>query len=347
MVVFCLDYSMEHSLQCSAHPQEECKIGMKHLIIAPALLVIALATSVSASHPRTIPVKAAVVMDETGSVLFSQYPNARLAPASTVKLMTAMVVLDSLDPAFVVKISPKAARTKSIQPKLCADEEMTVSDLLHLALMASINPSAVALAEATAGSEQDFAVLMNKKALEIGAHNTLFANASGLPRAGRQYTTARDLILILKKALSYPVIKEILGKKTYIVKTAAGRDIFLENSDDLLWRSDATIIGKTGYTGDARHCFVCSINTDKGSFYAAVLGARSRSSLWKSTLALAEIGLNPGLAAISEKPITARKARRKTIISDAPLQAMQDAGFDAVKFNLGYAPLLRKKIHSN
>ncbi len=263
-----------------------------HLASAIILILLIKAMPATALSPKVIPAKAAIVIDGSGAVLYAKYPDAKLAPASTVKLITAMVAIDNLDPARMVKISANAAKVRSIQPRLHADDEMTVSDLLHLALMMSINGAAVALAETTAGSEQDFVALMNRKAKELGANNTLFANASGLPK-GAQYTTASDLVLIMKTALSYPLIREILGTKFYLFKTTEGREVFLENSNDLLWQQDNVIGGKTGYTGNARHCFVCAINTEKGPLYTAVLGARSRSSLWRSTLLLEKIGAHP------------------------------------------------------
>lgn len=268
------------------------------------------AQPIAALPQKTIPAKAAVVMDPSGAVVYAKYPNAKLAPASTVKLITAMVVIDNLDPGYSVKISGNAGKTRSIQPRLHPDEELTVSELLHLALMKSINSAAVALAEATAGSEQDFVILMNRKAKELGANSTLFANASGLPK-GNQYSTASDLALIMRTALTYPLIREILHKKVYMIRTAGGRDIFLENSNDLLWQTDTMIGGKTGYTGNARHCFVGAINTEKGTCITAVLGARSRSSLWKSALMLAAIGMNPALAYGIEQPRRTRQTARK------------------------------------
>jgi D-alanyl-D-alanine carboxypeptidase (penicillin-binding protein 5/6) len=280
---------------------------------------------------QRIPAKAAVVMDDSGAVLFSKFPNAKLAPASTVKLVTAMVAIDSLDPSKTVRISQKAGNVRSIKPRLHPDEEMTVSDLLHLALMKSINSAAVALAEATSGSEQDFVALMNRKAKEIGANTTLFANASGLPK-GVQYTTASDLVLIMKAALSYPVIREILGKKAYLIRTAAGRDIFLENSNDLLWQQDNVIGGKTGYTGNARHCFVCAINTDNGPLFTAVLGARSRSSLWKSTLLLAEIGKDAELVFLNEKT---RGTPRIDLKMEKPIVPIYQSEFTWLELNGG------------
>jgi D-alanyl-D-alanine carboxypeptidase (penicillin-binding protein 5/6) len=291
-------------------------LGMILAFLFPALTASALSTN-------AIPAKAAVLMDSSGAVLFSKYPNAKLAPASTVKLVTAMVVLDAVDPEMKVKISRNAATVRSIEPKVLADEEMTVSDLLHLALMKSVNSAAVALAEAAAGSESAFVTLMNGKARELGATTTLFANASGLPK-GHQYTTVSDLAVIMKAALSYPLIRDILAKKAWLISTSEGRMLFVENSNDLLWQKDNVIGGKTGYTGNARHCFVCAINSDKGPFYTAVLGARSRSSLWRSTLMLAEIGMNPELAVIKEQPRRTRRAsqRSKKAAPSAPQQTV-------------------------
>jgi D-alanyl-D-alanine carboxypeptidase (penicillin-binding protein 5/6) len=285
------------------------EVRLKQLFCAVLIAsLLCISTSTAAALPqKSIPAKAAVIMDSSGTVLFAKYPDARLAPASTVKLVTAMVVLDRLAPETTVTISRTAAKVRSIQPRLRQHEVLTVADLLHLALMKSINSAAVALAEAAAGSEQDFVVLMNRKAEEIGVRNTLFATASGLPK-GVQYTTASDLALIMRAALAYPLIKEILGKKMCFIRTAGGREIFVETSNDLLWQKGNVIGGKTGYTGNARHCFVCAMNTDKGPLFLAVLGARSRNSLWKSAILLTEIGMDAELTDFKDYSRLARRA---------------------------------------
>ena len=259
-------------------------------------------------------------MDANGTVLYAKFPKAKLAPASTVKLVTAMVAIDLLKTDGSVTISRNASKVKTIPPGLCPDEEMTVSDLLHLALMKSVNQAAVALAEAAAGSEDDFAVLMNLKAEEIGARDTRFSNASGLPK-GIQYTTASDLALIMKAALSYPLIREILATKEYVVRTVAGREIYLENSNHLLWQDEAMIIGKTGYTGNARHCFVGMLDTENGPVITAVLGVRSRASLWRTTSMLAEVGLHPELAQILESAPAGRGSRIARALKSRSLTA--------------------------
>lgn len=241
---------------------------------------------------KAISAKACLLIDEQGRVLYEKNGSSKLPPASTVKLITAMVALDHLRPWMLVRVGSRAAAVRSIKPRLRNGDELTVTDLLHLTLIKSNNSAAVALAEAAAGSEERFVELMNQKARKIGATNTHFTNASGLPK-GKQYTTARDLTVILKQALSYPLIKEIIGKKEHHIKTAAGREFHVENTDDLLWLREDTIGGKTGFTNNARHCFVGALNTDKGLLYAAVLGAPSRIRLWESAVMLAEYGTKP------------------------------------------------------
>jgi D-alanyl-D-alanine carboxypeptidase (penicillin-binding protein 5/6) len=189
---------------------------------------------------------------------------------------------------------------------------MTVADLLHLALMKSINSAAVALAEEAAGSEQEFVTLMNRKARDIGANDTLFANATGLPESV-QYTTARDLALIMKEALSYPMIREIIGKKEYRITTAGGRNVLVKNTDKLLWQRENVIGGKTGFTCSARHCFVGAMDTGHGIIITAVLGAASRYRLWRSTKKLFDLGTRSDLIGSSETPLKSPYIRKVAV----------------------------------
>jgi D-alanyl-D-alanine carboxypeptidase (penicillin-binding protein 5/6) len=261
----------------------------------------------SFSH-KSIAAKAWIVIDENDSVLSAKYPSVKLPPASTVKLVTA-----------------RARAARSGKPRLITNDELTVSDLLHLALMRSNNSAAVALAEAAGGSEDAFVALMNQKVKEIGANDTHFVTASGLPK-GRQFTTALDLTIILKKALAYPIIREILGKKEWMVKTSAGRELYLSSTDNLLWSRSNMVGGKTGFTCNARHCFVGAIDTEKGLIFTAVLGAPSRSRLWKSALTLADIGMDRQLDHLlpaSHEPL-ARFTRRDPLAVKGDRAMYQD-----------------------
>ena len=222
------------------------------------------------SNASGISAKAAIVMDsESEEVLYAKNPDKKLPPASTTKLITAMVALDKLDPDDVVTISRKAAETPSVLPKLKVGEQVSVRDLLSFALIRSINGAAVALAESTAGSERSFVPLMNEKARSIGLANTKFINASGLPGKG-QYTTARNLAKIMKKALSYPIIAEIIDTKVMELDVD-GKSIVLTNTNNLLWSDEDHLGGKTGYTRAARHCFVGASNKEEGVIIIALL----------------------------------------------------------------------------
>lgn len=226
---------------------------------------------------------AALVMDASSErILYAKNPNLKLRPASTTKLMTAMVALDHLHPDTIVKISGHAAETPSVSPRLREGEQYTVRSLLLLALMRSVNSAAVALAEATAGSETAFAELMNRKAAEIGADNARFINASGLP-GPNQYVTVFDLAKIMKESLTYPIIADAVTTKTQSVYSVKGRKLVVKNTNELLWSDEQILGGKTGYTREARHCFVGAARKGDNIFISAVLGEAQRGNLWNDT----------------------------------------------------------------
>lgn len=278
--------------------------GLFYFILVFTSLLLIIASPASArpgkdlSSPQFIHAKAAIVVDTNKSVIYAKNQDVKLPPASTTKLVTAMVALDHLKPEERVVVSRNAARVRSVTPRLRANDELTVENLLHLALMKSINSAAVTLAEEIGGSEDGFVELMNQKALSIGAVNTRFANASGLPE-GTQFTTVYDLTLIMNEALKYPLIKEILGKKECSIATPEGKNLLLRNTNRLLWATDSMIGGKTGYTGAAQHCFVGAFQTEDGPIFTAVLGTTSRNRLWRSTALLSSLITGPqGIASI-------------------------------------------------
>lgn len=234
-----------------------------------------------------ISARAAVVMDaQTHKILYAKNADLKLMPASTTKLVTAMVVLDRLDPGKVVRVSRDAAYTPSVPPHLRPGDLVTVHDLLYMALMRSVNGAAVALAEAVSDSESSFAVLMNQKAASLDAKETRYVNATGLPAPG-QYITASDLALILDGALRYPLIREIINtkEKDFVI---SGRNVYLRNTDRLLWADDSLIGGKTGYTRAAEHCLVFAASKGDCTVVTSLLGERVRDSLWQDGKKLLE-----------------------------------------------------------
>ncbi|MDA8085312.1 MAG: D-alanyl-D-alanine carboxypeptidase [Nitrospiraceae bacterium] len=215
---------------------------------------------------------------QTHRILYAKNADLKLKPASTTKLVTAMVVLDRLSPDKMVRVSKEAAYTPSIPPHLRPGDVVSVRDLLYLALMRSINGAAVALAQAVSGSESAFAVLMNQKAASLNAKETHYVNASGLPAPG-QYITASDLALILDGALRYPLIRQIINTKEKDLDID-GRQVYLRNTDKLLWSDDDLIGGKTGYTRAAEHCLVFAASKGDCTLVTSLLGERERDRLW-------------------------------------------------------------------
>lgn len=283
-------------------------------IISAAFIIMPSWAVADEMAERFIQAPSAVSISEDGTVIYSKRPLEKLPPASTTKLLTAMVVLDRLSPDAMVTVSENAARTRTVRPRVRKGEEISVRGMLELSLMRSINSAAVALAEATAGSEADFVGLMNEKAESIGAINSKFANASGLPEAGVvQYTTTYDLAVIMREALHYPMIKEILGQKDALVMTSKGRAMRVRNSNMLLWMSDDVLGGKTGFTNEARHCFAGAKSTSSGTVYTAVLGARSRWRMWQTAMILMELKTPEQLIAEFKANAHKRPAKRALI----------------------------------
>jgi D-alanyl-D-alanine carboxypeptidase (penicillin-binding protein 5/6) len=262
----------------------------KVFLYSPAFFLSIFLPFLPTAFAETINSRAAVVMDaSTGRILYAKHPERRLLPASTAKLMTAIVAVERADLSQVVTISKNATRVRSLKAGFEKGDKVTVEKLLYVALIKSANDAAVALAEAVAGSEKHFIHLMNQKAISIGAKNTKFINSNGLP-GPHQYTTALDLSKIMNCALRYPKLKEIIGTPTVELLTGKGKILSLKNTDKLLWSDEDLIGGKTGYTFRAGHCFVCAAEREKKVIIVALLGSPSRENLWKETEALIDKG---------------------------------------------------------
>ena len=221
----------------------------------------------------------------TGQILYAKNPHIKIPPASTVKLLTAMVVLDRLSLDQEIKISKKVEEIPSTPPHLYEGEVYTVEDLLHLMLIKSSNQAATALAEAVAGSEEKFAELMNHKARALGLKNSNFVTASGLP-APNQYSTAYELALLLYEALKYPHIKESINLPIKVITSQEGRTIVVKNTNKLLFEEeikDVIIGGKTGYTRLSKHCLVNVAKVKDRLVITSLLGALTRDTLWEDT----------------------------------------------------------------
>lgn len=236
--------------------------------------------------------RSVVVMNSsTGEILYAKNPDLQSPPASTTKLMTAIITLENADLSDVVTVSRNASSVPPHKAGFREGEQITVEHLLYAALVYSANDAAVALAEAVSGSEERFAALMNRKAVSLGAFDTRFVNSSGLPGEGQQ-TTAYDLAKIMQYALRHHKLKEIINTRFATISTEDGESFSFRNTNRLLWSGEDILGGKTGYTRKALHCFVCAVERNSETLIVAVLGSASRDTLWRETEALIAKGFS-------------------------------------------------------
>jgi serine-type D-Ala-D-Ala carboxypeptidase (penicillin-binding protein 5/6) len=289
------------------------------LLFFGVLFAFLLGSSPAFSSSDILNAKAGIVIDGlTGQVLFAKNPDLPLPPASTTKLMTAIVVMEHADLSESVVISKNASTVARYRMGLRTGDKATIEMLLNAALIKSSNDAAVALAEGVAGSEECFVQLMNEKAQALGARNTRFINPHGLPGPG-QHTTASDLARIMVYALGYPKIKEIIGTPYCQFSTEGGQLLYLRTTDKLLTSHEGLVGGKTGFTLSAGHCFVCAAERENKTVIVSILGSPSRGTLWKETQQLLDKGYRalsintrpavPQQASISSKAQKRTKAR--------------------------------------
>jgi serine-type D-Ala-D-Ala carboxypeptidase (penicillin-binding protein 5/6) len=260
-----------------SHPERK---QPKYLLKVLTFLLLLSPLISSNSFAEMINARAAVGMDATtGEIFYAKNPTRQLAPASTTKLMTAILVIEKEIFSKVVTISKNASNAQPAKAGFKGGDKVTVEGLLYAALLESANDAAVALAETVAGSEERFVRFMNEKAVDIGASNTKFINATGLPGYG-QHTTAMDLSIIMKYAMGNFALRGIIQTLSTEVSTKKGETLFLRNTDKLLWSDEKVIGGKTGFTRRAQHCFVCAAQDESKTIIIALLGSPSRRTLW-------------------------------------------------------------------
>jgi D-alanyl-D-alanine carboxypeptidase len=262
-----------------------------------AVLLTVLPGLALAGPPPEITARAAVLMDTvSGEVLFARQPYEPLPPASTTKVLTALVALERLDLNARIRVSERAAAVEPSRIGLQAGEILYAQDLLYGLLLKSGNDAAEAIAEAVGGAVPTFAELMNIRAWQIGARYSHFENPHGLPNEAH-YSTAFDMALIFRQAMQNPLFAEIVRTRSAGLRVEAGpsssehaRLVSVRNSNRLLLSYAGTQGGKTGYTRRARNCFVGEATRGDASLIVSVLGSANRKALWQDVAALFDYG---------------------------------------------------------
>lgn len=220
--------------------------------------------------------RAYVVIDRnTNMVLLGKNEKEKKKMASTTKIMTAIVVLEQCpDLQKVVEVSKKAAGTGGSRLGLKTGDKITIYDLLYGLLLCSGNDAAVALAESIAGNIENFAELMNQKALSLGLSNSHFVTPHGLD-SEEHYTTAYELAILANYALHNKTFSTIVGTKNYTV-TMNGYPKTLNNTNELLGNFNGVYGVKTGFTNGANRCLVTACKRDQMDVICVVLGADTK-----------------------------------------------------------------------
>ena len=244
----------------------------KALIIFLFLIFI---TPGKAHATPNISAKNAIAIEaSTGRIIYEKDANTKVPMASTTKIMTAIVALEQNLPTDTVVVSNNAAWTGGSNVALKKDDEIQLSELMYGLMLNSGNDAAVAIAEHTSGTVEEFAKLMNQKAKEIGAFSTNFVTPHGLDSKDH-YSTAYDMAIITKYALENPTIQKLVSTSHYTMKFKNGKTKQLSNTNPLLSFYQGANGVKTGYTGLAGKCLVASAKRNDLEIIAVILGSPS------------------------------------------------------------------------
>jgi D-alanyl-D-alanine carboxypeptidase (penicillin-binding protein 5/6) len=240
-----------------------------------ALCVVVGSPAFAAPTPPVIDAQSGILVDAvSGKVLYQKACRTRRPPASTTKIMTAILVIEHCKPGEVFKASPRASQTPHGSLHLKPGEQLDLDNMLYGMMLRSANDGAECVAEHIAGSEAEFAQMMNAKAKEIGATSTHFVNPHGLYNP-KHYSTAYDLALIARYAIKMPKFNEIVHTKTARIERSANKkDVYIKNTARFLWRYPGADGIKTGYTREAGRCFVGSATRDGWRLIAVVLKSK-------------------------------------------------------------------------
>ncbi|EUJ11693.1 penicillin-binding protein 6 [Methylophilaceae bacterium 11] len=242
--------------------------------------LIAASSHAEVTPPPNLAVNAYILKDfNSGSIVAGYKENERVEPASLTKIMTAYLAFEAIQNRYLkldqtLPVSEKAWKVEGSKMFIEPNKPVAVDELLHGLIIQSGNDASITLAEGIAGSEEQFADLMNKKAAKLGMKNTHYMNATGLPDA-QHYTTAYDLSLLASALIrDFPLDY----KRLYSMKEYTYNKITQPNRNRLLWL-DANVDGmKTGHTESAGYCLIASSKRSDSRLISVVLGAVSEAS---------------------------------------------------------------------
>lgn len=283
------------------------KLKWKKLIVLFLLIMLMIFSTsfvFATSEEPSIISEAAILMDNnTGKILYSKNENKKMYPASTTKIVTAILTLENCNLDEVVTVSYDAAMSIPegySSAYLQIGEQLTVEQLLQLLLIHSANDAANVLAEYVGGSVESFVSMMNTKVNELGLSNTHFTNTYGMHN-DNHYTTAQDLAIIMKYCMKNEDFRKLAGSASCAIPATnkfgtrsytSTNELIIPNSSNYYPYLTA---GKTGYTSQAGDCLVSCSYKDDLELICVVLGGKTVdgiSTRFSETKTLYEYGYN-------------------------------------------------------
>lgn len=298
--------------------------------------------------PFEIKSKSAILMDAaTGTVLFEKNSHEKLAPASITKIMSLILILESVESGKIslndkVITSNYASSMGGSQIFLASGEEMTVEDLIKSIVLVSANDATVALAEHIAGSEEIFTKMMNEKASALNMKDTNFKNSTGLPEEGH-YTSAYDVALMSRELIKHPLF---FKWSTIWLDSIREGKFDLVNTNKLIRYYKGADGVKTGSTEEAKYCLAATAKRGNLRLIAVVMGAPDSKTRFNEAAKL----LDYGFANYDYIPIYGKNDIIKTVnvekgnIESLNLTVKDDVGILAKK---GEVKNIDKKIIIN
>lgn len=258
-----------------------CRSWLSLVALMVILLLASLPVLAEVTKPADAPeirARSAILMEaQGGKILLEKDPHVRLPMASVTKIMTMVLALEALRDGKVrledtVTGSALAKSMGGTQIWLEEGEQMSFKDMLYAVAVGSANDCAVAIAEHLAGSVENFVQQMNQKAASLGMKGTHFANPTGLDDP-ENYSTAYDLALLSRYAISLPMFLQLTSTWDYYVRKGTPKEVWLTTFNKLLKQYPGYDGIKTGFTDEAKYCLVATAKKEGLRLIAVVLGA--------------------------------------------------------------------------
>jgi D-alanyl-D-alanine carboxypeptidase len=303
-------------------PPRRLRLFALTALFAVPLFVPAATPSAKSGEPA-VEARAALLVDPaTGRVLFQKDIHSPYAPASTVKLLTALIVYENNHGLNgTVQVAKEDTEVEPSHIPLIAGETVSIDTLVHALLIGSDNDAAMTLARYTSGSVPAFVEKMNARAKELGCTGSQFQSPNGLPK-DNQYTTAADLLKIFQAAIAIPELRKITSTKDFKLTTQAGTRL-LENHNKLLGVYPGMGPAKTGWTEESAHTYAAAVDRNGRELQLIILDSKDK---WDDAKALFDYGFarfpSSPSASVSTSVATATAAAE----TSSPVKASTKSG---------------------